>query len=92
MYSCKTILKHSHYFIMIHPGSSAVKKKVRQQKPPHPSLLLAEGLTVGALVLGGVRLMGTHQDPVQGAVVLVIAVISTLLNGALDALVGMTVH
>ena len=56
------------------------------------SLLLAEGLAVGALVHGGVRLMGTHQDPVQRAVVLILAVVSALLDGAFDALVCMTVH
>ena len=55
-------------------------------------LLFAEGLTVSALVLSGVHLMGTHQDPVQRAVVLVFAVISTLLDGTLDTLICMTVH
>ena len=55
-------------------------------------LPLAEGLAVSALVHGGVGLVGTHQDPVQRAVVLGIAVISAGLNGAFDALVGMTVH
>ena len=56
------------------------------------SLLLAEGLAVGALVLSGVHLVGAHQNPVQGAVVLILAMISTLLNGTLDALVGMAIH
>ena len=36
--------------------------------------------------------MGTHQNPIQRAVVLVLAVISALLDGTLDALVGMAVH
>ena len=36
--------------------------------------------------------MGTHHDAVQRAVVLGVAVVSALLDGALDALVGMTVH
>ena len=36
--------------------------------------------------------MGTHQDPVQGAVVGVIAVISAGLDGAFNALVGVLVH
>ena len=36
--------------------------------------------------------MGTHQDAIQAAVVLGVAVISALLNSALDALVGTTVH
>ena len=36
--------------------------------------------------------MGTHQNPIQRAVVLVLAVISALLDGTLDALVGMAIH
>ena len=50
--------------------------------------LLAEGQAVGALVLGGIALMGAHHDPVQGAVVGVLGVVGTLLDGTLDALVG----
>ena len=55
-------------------------------------LLCPEGLTVGALILSGIGLMGTHQDPVQGAVVLGVAVIGAGLDGAFNALVGMAVH
>ena len=51
-----------------------------------------EGLAVGALVLGGVGLVGAHQNAVQRAVVLVLTVVCALLDGALDTLVGMTVH
>ena len=36
--------------------------------------------------------MGTHQDAVQGAVVGAVAVVSALLHGALDALIGIFVH
>ena len=36
--------------------------------------------------------MGAYQNAVQRAVVLGVAVVSALLNGALDALIGMTVH
>ena len=36
--------------------------------------------------------MGTHLDPVQGAVVGILAVMGALGNGALDALVCVTVH
>jgi len=36
--------------------------------------------------------MGTHQNAVQRAVVLTVAVIGAGFNGALDALIGMTVH
>ena len=55
-------------------------------------LLLAEGLAVGALVLGRIDLVGAHQDPVQRAVVFAVAVVSALLNGAFDALVCLVVH
>ena len=36
--------------------------------------------------------MGTHQNPVQRAVVLGVAVIGAGLDGAFNALIGMTVH
>jgi hypothetical protein len=36
--------------------------------------------------------VGAHQNPVQRAVVLGIAVVSAGLDSAFDALVGMTVH
>ena len=55
-------------------------------------LLLPEGLAVGALVHGRILLMGADQDLIQGAVVLSLAMMGALLNGALDALVCMTVH
>ena len=55
-------------------------------------LSLAEGLAVGALVHGRICLVGTHQDLVQGAVVLIFAVVSAVLDGTFDALVCMTVH
>ena len=70
-----------------------VKSEMRRQKPPHsfPSLL-AEGLAVGALVRGGIGLVSTNQDPVQGAVVCLLAVMLALLDSALNALVCMTIH
>ena len=55
-------------------------------------LLLAEGLTVGALVHSGVLLVGTHQDAIQRAIVLGVAMVSALLYGALNTLVGMAIH
>ena len=55
-------------------------------------LLLAEGLAVGAGLYSGVGLMGTHQDPLQRAVVCVIAVVCALRNSTLDALVCMATH
>ena len=59
---------------------------------PPPGLLLAERLAVGALIHSRILLVGTHQNPVQGAVVFGIAVVSTLLNGAFNALVCLAVH
>ena len=69
------------------------QEKMRRQMPPLMLfLLLAEGHTVGTLIHGGICLVGTHGDAIQGAVVGIVAVISTLLDGALDALVCMTAH
>ena len=56
------------------------------------ALLLAEGLAVGALVHGGVGLVGAHQDLVQRAVVLTLAVMGTLMDGTLDGLVCIAIH
>ena len=58
----------------------------------HLRLFLAEGHTIGTLVLGGIALMGTYQDPLQRAVVCFVAVVSALMNSTLDALVGIAVH
>ena len=55
-------------------------------------LLPAEGLAVSALILSRIHFMGAHQNAVQGAIVLAVAVVCTLLNGAFDALICMTVH
>lgn len=69
-----------------------VKKKSRQRKAAALGSLFTEGFTVGALVHGGIQLVGTHQNAVQGAIVLVFAMMRALLDGTLDALIGMTVH
>ena len=55
-------------------------------------LLLAEGHAVGALILGGICLVGTHSDAVQRTVVFLLAVMCTLADSTLDGLVGMAVH
>lgn len=55
-------------------------------------LLLVEGHAVGALVLGGIALVGANQNGIQRAVVLGSAVVGALAYGTLDALVGVTVH
>ena len=56
------------------------------------ALLLAEGHAVSALVHGRVCLVGAHQDAVQRAVVLAVAVIRTGLDSAFNALVCIMVH
>ena len=56
------------------------------------SSALTERLTVGTLILSGVCLVRTHQNPVQRAIVLIITVVSTGLNGAFDALICIVVH
>ena len=91
MYGGKTKIKLSP----IIPVSFPFVKKKRGSKRCRGQkvfLLLAEGHAVGALVHGGVILMGTHQDAVQRAVVLGVAVIGAGLDGAFNALVGMAVH
>ena len=55
-------------------------------------LLLLEGLAVRALINGGVSLVGADHDPIQGAVVLTLAVMCALSDGAFDTLVSMTIH
>ena len=55
-------------------------------------LLLSEGLTVSALVHGGVTFVGTNQNTIQSAEVGAAAVVSALLNGAFDALVCLAIH
>ena len=84
-----------------HTGGTAHGESDRFLRPCGPvrndsvflyTLLLTEGLAVGALVHGGVRLMGTYQNPIQGAEVCVLAMMGALLNGALNALVCMAIH
>ena len=60
--------------------------------PRMPGLLFPEGLAVGALIHGGVRLVSAHQDLLQRAVVFVVAVVGALGNGALDTLIRVTAH
>lgn len=55
-------------------------------------LSLTERLAVGTLILGGVFLVGTYQDTIQRAVVLAVAMVCALLNGAFNALVCVTIH
>ena len=76
------------------PGKKALKPvsagyETRQKKT---LLLLSEGHTVGALIHRGAGLVGAHQNLVQRAVVLVLAVVCAILNGTFNALVGVVVH
>ena len=78
---------------ILQPSTVPVKRKSRQHPLPRSArLLLPEGHAVGALIHGGVAFVGAHQDPVQRTEILVLAVISALMDGALDALVGIAVH
>ena len=52
------------------------------------TLLLAEGHAVGALILGGIALVGAHQNALQSAVVAGVGMVGALMDSALDALVG----
>ena len=91
MYWCKILCKLQFPY---HNRNSTVRQeKCGGRSPPLPIFLLsAEGSAVGALVDSRVSLVGTNQDAVQGAVVLVLAVVCALLDGAFDTLVGMTAH
>ena len=53
---------------------------------------LAEGFAVSALIDSGVGFVGAHQDLIQRAEVLGVAVVGALLDGAFDGLVGIAVH
>ena len=66
--------------------------RLRGASAPLYHLLLAEGLAVGALVHGGVALVGAHQDAVQSAEIGIAAVVGALVYGAFNALVSVTVH
>ena len=66
---------------------------MRREKPRRIlRSLLAERHAVGALVLGGILLVGAHHDLIQRTVVLGVAVIGALADGAGDTLVGVAVH
>ena len=68
------------------------EKRSRQNSCRDGSLLLPEGHAVGALIHGGVCLVGAHLDAVQGTVVFGVAVISALADGTFDTLVGIVFH
>ena len=90
----KRSINSGRYDNIIAADTGFVKEKCGSKMLPQlpDSLLFAEGLAVGALICSRIDLMGTHQNLIQGTVVLVTAVMGALLDGALDALVCMTVH
>ena len=66
---------------------------MRQPWLPHKgNLLLRKGHAVGALVHSGIAFVGTHQDAVQGAVVLIRAMVAALVYGAFNGLIGVAIH
>ena len=78
------------YFFPYHTMDFNFVKKKRCGKIS--GIGVSEGLAVGALVHGGVCLVGTNQDAFQGAEVCILAVMGALCNGAFNALVCMAVH
>jgi hypothetical protein len=89
---CKFFLRQGEYGITIMYKRPSVKTKCGGKCRRICILLLAERLAVGALVHGGVCLVGTHGNAIQGTVVGIVTMVSALLDGAFDTLVGMTAH
>ena len=54
-------------------------------------LALAEGLAVGALILGRIHFVSTHHDFIERAEVFVFCMMGTLLNGARNTAIGLLV-
>ena len=67
-------------------------KKGRVLYAPYKESLLAEGHAVGALIHGGITLVGAYQNAIQSAVVSILTVVSTLMHGAFNALVCLAIH
>ena len=89
----------NYKFPVHHIGFCALCQAVQQKRrlppfrePRKGKSALAEGLAVGALIHGGIGLVGAHQNPIQRAVILFFAVMRALVYGALNALVGMAIH
>ena len=55
-------------------------------------LFFPERHAIGALIHGGIGLMGAYHDFVQRAVVGLIAVIGAVVNGTFNALVCFAIH
>ena len=83
-----------HFSCPYHKGFLSIRqeKKAAAGFCRSRCLLLPERLAVSALIHSGICLVGTHQDLVQGAVVLVLTVVGAGLDDAFDALVCMAIH
>ena len=83
-----------HFSCPYHKGFLSIRqeKKAAADFCRSRCLLLPERLAVSALIHRGICLVSTHQDLVQGAVVLVLTVVGAGLDGAFDALVCMAIH
>ena len=98
VYACQTNFKQKWknlFYSIIKTNYQFVKygkRKAAADAAAKDELLLTEGLAVSALVNSGVGLMGTYKNSIQRTEVFGVAVISALLNGAFDALVGVAVH
>jgi hypothetical protein len=92
--NCSYFLQYFlHIITVLHPlVKGNVWKNAAAAAAAFMLLSLAEGLAVSALILSRICLVGTHQNTVQRAVVLAVAVVCAGLNGAFDTLVCVVVH
>ena len=82
------------YLTIIQATALSVKSKNEKRRPAPPllGLFLAERLAVGAIRHSGICLVSAYLDLLQRAVVGIVTMVSTLGNGAFDALICMAVH
>ena len=85
--------KNMALFVILSYHARQVKNAAAAAAAKHrKNLFLSKGLAIGALVNSGICLMGAHEDPVQRAIVGIAAMMGTLLDGTLNALICMAVH
>ena len=73
-----SIIMASHLFV-----KAKIPRKAAQKRRLSLVLLFAEALAVSTLILGGIALVGTDHNPVQGTVVLAVAVVGALIDSKL---------